>query len=92
MDMDKEEEEDLNFDASLQEALEEANSFLDSDDDELEQTIQTMVSTQLCVHPDHAHSFAKTTMFTLALGASLRKCAGCKQALKKAQLLASLAG
>ncbi|CAB9518884.1 expressed unknown protein [Seminavis robusta] len=67
------------LDSSLAEVMAEASALLDSEEEAVEKTIQTMEATQLCVHPDHSHSFSKVT-FTL--GASLRKCAGCQQPFK----------
>ena len=74
------------LESSLAEAVAEAHSYLeksenddDADGESLQKTIQTMATTQLCVHPEHSHSFAKVTF---PLAAKLRKCAGCGQPLK----------
>ena len=113
------EQADDDFHASLHDAMNEAASFLDSDDDEdppmgaldeedffahcgapannndnspsgdndelvaVNQTLSTMAATQLCVHPQHAHSFAKASTFLTAVGLRQQSCAGCQQNLKQ---------
>ena len=118
---------DDDFDSSLHDAMKEAASFLDSDDDDVgppmgaiaaapgeadqedpfahygvptnnyvetpsgdnaelmavKQTLSTMAATQLCVHPQHAHSFAKAGTFLTAVGLRQQSCAGCQQNLKQ---------
>lgn len=89
MDMDMGGMDDGDFDSSLAELMAEANAFLGEDvSDQLDQALQTMESTQMCVSPQHSHSFAKVT-FTL--GASLRKCAGCGQGFKAASVFGTSA-
>ena len=65
-----------------------------NNDDELlavHQSLSTLTATQLCVHPKHAHSFAKASIFVTAPVVALRQqtCAGCQQYLKQGGIFSS---